>query len=261
MGCIQSGTPLNIIRLTYTKNVPTARILSQDKILKLMRNPLLRSTGVLNALFFESVIVTESDTDRAFYQEINERLLMFEPEKGIPNCLFINAQNKQTVPDIIKPLRDLGIPVAGIVDIDVLKEGGSVWTKVLNGVCIPESNHPALANLRSTIKQKFDATGKEMRRDGGIELLTDPDKETCNNLFDQLSEYGYFVIRKGQLESWLKNLNVEGHGPFWLISIFEKLGEDPKDTNYIKPSNDDVWGFITNIKNWLFNPNKKGIPK
>jgi hypothetical protein len=80
-------------------------------------------------LFFEAVIVCEADSDRAFYQEINERLLAEFDNRGMNNCLFINAQNKQTVWDIVKPLRELGIPTIGIVDIDVLKEGGSVTIK------------------------------------------------------------------------------------------------------------------------------------
>jgi hypothetical protein len=92
--------------------------------LELMRNPLLRSTGVLNGLFYEHVIVTESDADRAFYQEINERLLRFRPEWGVPNCLFLNSQGKHTLQTIMRPLRKLGIPAAGIVDVDVLKDTG-----------------------------------------------------------------------------------------------------------------------------------------
>ena len=59
MGCIQSGTPINIVRLTYRSGVATARVLPSNEILELMRNPLLRSTGVLNGLFFEHVVVTE----------------------------------------------------------------------------------------------------------------------------------------------------------------------------------------------------------
>ena len=115
MGCIQSGAPINIIRLTYRGGVATARLLSGTEILGLMRNPLLRSTGVISGLFYEFVVVTESDTDRAFYQEINERLLRYAPDQGIPNCLFLNAQNKQTVRTIIRPFRELGIPAAGVV--------------------------------------------------------------------------------------------------------------------------------------------------
>ena len=75
MGCIQSGAPINIVRLTYRDNVATARLLASKELLALMRNPLLRSTRVLDGLFYEFVVVTEADADRAFYQEINERLL------------------------------------------------------------------------------------------------------------------------------------------------------------------------------------------
>ncbi|HEY9711252.1 MAG TPA: AAA family ATPase, partial [Oculatellaceae cyanobacterium] len=260
MGCIQSGAPVNIVRLTYRGGVPTARVLPSKDILRLMRNPLLRSTGVLSGLFYEFVIVTESDADRAFYQEINERLLRYKPELGIPNCLFINAQNKQTVQTIIKPLRELGIPAVGLVDIDILKDGGQVWTNFLKSSFVPELEHQSLANLRSAVKQKFDATGKEMKRDGGVELLSNSDKEAANNLFDKLAEYGLFIVRKGELESWLPNLDASGHGPTWLINVFEKMGEDPESTDYLKPSDNDVWLFCSEIKKWLTNPTRKGIP-
>lgn len=131
MGCIQSGAAVNIVRLTHRSGAATARILPNADLVKLMRHPLLRSTGMLSGLFYEFVVVTEADSDRAFYQEINERLLSLKPEWGIPNCLFLNAQNKQTVRQLLRPLRDLGIPAAGIVDIDVVKEGGSVFTDLL----------------------------------------------------------------------------------------------------------------------------------
>ncbi|MEP6489806.1 ATP-binding protein [Microcoleus vaginatus GB2-A3] len=258
MGCIQSGAPVNIVRLTYRGGIPTARVLANKDILRLMRNPLLRSTGVISGLFYEFVVVTEADADRAFYQEINERLLRHQPDMGISNCLFINAQNKQTVQTIIKPLRELGIPAVGIVDIDILKDGGQVWTGFLESSFVPELEHQSLANLRHAIKQKFD--GKNMKRDGGVEILSDGDKEAANNLFDKLAEYGIFAVRGGELESWLPNLGATGHGPAWLIAVFEKMGEDPESVGYLMPSNDDVWSFLGEIKKWFTNPTRKGIP-
>jgi hypothetical protein len=262
MGCIQSGAPINIVRLTYSNNSPTARILPSDKVLKLMRHPLLRSTGVLNGLFYEFVIVTEADSDRAFYQEINERLLMFEPTKGISNCLFLNAQNKQTIHEIVRPLREMGIPCAAIVDVDVVKEGGAVWTNLLSSASIPEVTIQATATSRSTIKNRFDAKGVNFKTNGGVEVLDPADKEACNNLFDQLDEYGIFPVRKGELESWLKGLGATAsHSPEWLIEIFQKLGEDPNATNYVKPATGDVWDFMTKIKTWFSNPTRKGIPE
>lgn len=260
MGCIQSGAPVNIVRLTYRNAVATARLLPSAEILRLMRNPLLRSTGVLGGLFYEFVVVTESDTDRAFYQEINERLLRYAPDRGIPNCLFLNAQNKQTVRTIILPLRELGIPTAGVVDIDVLKEGGRVWTDFLSTGFVPDLEQESLATLRAAAKQKFDATGRDMKRDGGVAILSSHDREAVGNLFDRLQQYGLFVVRRGELESWLSNLRGTGHGPSWLVDVFEKMGEDPDAQNYVRPSEGDVWEFIGSLKAWLTDPNRRGIP-
>lgn len=261
MGCIQSGAPVNIVRLTYRNGDATARILPNEDILKLMRNPLLRSTGVLSGLFYEFVIVTESDADRAFYQEINDRLLKYTSGKGIPNCLFLHAQNKQTVKTIVKPLRELGIPVAGIVDIDILKEGGLVWSSFLDSGSIPEIERSALATTRQALKRKFEDSGKDMKRDGGINILENGDREALQNLFDKLADYGLFVVPNGELESWLKSLRATGHGPNWLVEIFEKMGEDPSSADYLKPTDNDVWSFIESISKWFFNPTRKGIPK
>jgi hypothetical protein len=262
MGCIQSGTPLNIIRLTYSNNVPTARILPSDKVLKLMRHPLLRSTGVLNGLFYEYVIVTEADADRAFYQEINERLLAFQPSKGIPNCLFLNAQNKQTVHEIMKPLREMGIPCAAILDVDVVKDGGTTWINLLKSAFVPEVTITATATSRSHIKSRFEAKQPvNFKTQGGVDVLDPADKEACNNLFDQLDEYGIFTVRNGELESWLKPLGAQGHSPDWLIDIFERLGEDPSLATYVKPTNGDIWDFINKIRIWFTNTARKGNPE
>jgi hypothetical protein len=245
MGCIQSGAPTNIIRLTYRSKIATARVLPSAEILELMRNPLLRSTGVLNGLFYEHVIVTESDADRAFYQEINERLLRYKPEWGIPNCLFLNSQGKHTLSTIMQPLRKLGIPTAAIVDVDVLKDTGAQWSKLMDGANIPQTSRQSLATLRTAIKAAIDATGQDMKRDGGI---------------GQLSEYGVFAVPGGELESWLKVLSAHGHGPPWLIDIFERIGEDPNGSTYVKPTNGDVWEFLSMVRAWLIDPNRKGIP-
>lgn len=260
MGCIQSGVKVNIIRLTYRDGSSTARLSPSDDLLRLMRNPLLRSTGVISGLFYESVIVTEGDADRAFYQEINERMLLLKPDWGIPNCLFLHAQNKQTIATILKPLRELGIPTASIVDIDVIKEGGSVWANFLTSIGMPALSHSSFSSIRPAILSAFQATGKDMKRDGGLDLLSSADREAAGNLLNQLAEYGSFVVPNGELESWLKFLKVGGHGPGWLIPIFEAMGEDPEGSNYVRPGNDDVWAFIKSVRSWLLDPTRKGIP-
>ena len=150
--------------------------------------------------------------------------------------------------------------VAGVVDVDILKDGGSVWTDFLKSGFIPELEWAPLATSRSAVKQKFDASGKDMKKEGGIDILEANDQEAANNLFDRLSEYGLFVVRKGELETWLPGLNCTGHGPNWLVEAFEKMGEDPASQDYLHPDIDDVWAFIGSIKRWLTNAKRKGIP-
>lgn len=118
--------------------------------------------------------------------------------------MFLNAQNKQTVWDIVKPLRDLGIPAVGIVDIDVIKEGGVNWNKVLDGIYIPERNKSSFRTNRENLVNAFD--GKDFKRSGGINLLTKEDQEFCSNFFDNLMEYGSFVVPIGEVENWLRIL-------------------------------------------------------
>jgi hypothetical protein len=260
MGCIQSGAPVNIIRLTYRDSVATARVLPSADLLKLMRNPLLRSTGVLSGLFYEFVIVTEADADRAFYQEINERLLRYRPEWGIPNCLFLHAQNKQTVRTIMRPLRELGIPTAAIVDIDVLKEGGGTWANLLTASGMPSISHGSLAAYRASVMSAFVASGRDMKRDGGLSILSGSDHEAALNLLQSLAEYGTFVVPGGELESWLKALGASNHGPNWLIAVFEAMGEDPDSAGYLLPGSDDVWAFLEKVRSWLVDARRKGIP-
>jgi len=259
MGCISAGTPVNIIRLTHQKRVATGRLLPSHDIADLMRTALLRSSGVLSGLFYDTVIVTESDADRVFYQEINDRLLRFKSDWGIPNCLFLNAQNKQTVHIITKPLRKLGIAAASIVDIDVIKEGGQVWTKHLKAANIPEISHQTLQHTRSNINKAFESTGKDMKRDGGVTLLTPDNEQAAKDFLEAVKSYGIFIVPNGELESWLPELNINGEKSVWLTKTLEAMGDDPDSEEYVKPAPGDVWRFIGDIRYWATNPDRKGM--
>jgi len=107
---------------------------------------------------------------------------------------------------------------------------------------------------------KFKATNKDMKKEGGVALLSPEDKEAAMNLFDALAEYGLFVVPHGEVEYWLSHLEVAGHGSSWLISMFERMGDDPAADEYVGPANDDVWAFVERVKGWLSDPLRKGIP-
>lgn len=270
MGAILSGAQVNIVRLTYSDGIATARHLENSTLVRLMNDPLLRSVGVLTGLFYDHVIVGEADADRAFYEEVNHRLLSSDDPRGIPHCLFLNADGKATVPRIVAPLRMLGIPAAGIVDIDVVKEGGGEWTKHLEACNWPVLQREACHRHRHAVYDALKSAAPAGQKadeyfkiHGGVALLPKADRESANNLFDGLDSYGYFVVRGGEVESWLPELNVPRgkKGPKgWRAAIFAAMGSNPTDQSYVKPTQGDVWDFIGNMRAWMANATRKGIP-
>jgi hypothetical protein len=221
---------------------------------------------VISALFYDGVVITESDNDRAFYAEIYYRLS--EIDNNLPSVLFINAQNKQTIKDIVRPLRLFGIPAAAIPDIDVLKDGGEVWTNWLKAAAIPSALHQGLSVTRHSLLKCFESAGRDMKRDGGVDALSPDDTAAANKLFDDLDEYGVFVVRRGELETWLPELGAVGKKTDWTISALEKMGSDPSSPHYLKPTRykkfgfgprkKDVWEFMRKIMRWIENPSRKG---
>src|SRR5260370_28762840 len=158
------------------------------------------------------------------------------------------------------PLRKLGIPAAGIVDIGLIKDTGSQWSGPLRGANLPAASQSSLAALRTSIKTAMDATGLDMKRDGGIFILQDGALEAAQSLLEQLAAYGLFVVPGGELESWLKHLGAAGHGPAWLVNMFTRMGEDSAAPTYELPTTGDVWNFMFLVRQWLTDSNRRGIP-
>lgn len=269
MGCIESRTPINIIRVGYDNRTATASLIDHATLTKLMRNPLFRSVSVIDGLFYKNVIVTEADSDRAFYQEINTRLKDYKPEWHIDDCLFLNAQNKQTVGPIVNLLRKVGVPAISLIDFDLIKDGGTVFTKYLSSVNIPESLHHSIEDKKTQIKNIFPRpdngkypSNSEIKTQGIHYLEEVSPKDlylTAQSMLKELNEYGLFPVPYGELESWLPDIEATRHGNDWLIEKFENMGDNLESDSYVKPSDDDIWLFMNQIKIWLDDVDRKGM--
>lgn len=289
-GCLSSHPESNtIIRLDYLNKVSTSHALTSKDTLSMIQNPLLSSLGVAEALFHSRVVIVEGDSDRAFYSEINNRLLR-EDKGGIPNCLFINAQNKQTIANIVSLLRSMNVACAAITDIDVFKDGGSVYAKVTSALKTPtgvfenlrtkvdRSLKEALAGASTSVtmddiqqivndvrdsksgspknvvdKIKSKLKKRDYKKDGGISLLTGQEKKDAEYLINAHAERGWFIIPNGEVEIWLSSLGVKAKKEQWLSAIFERLGSDPDSNDYVKPPSElnDVWLFLKSINDWF----------
>ncbi|WP_454643347.1 ATP-dependent nuclease [Bradyrhizobium liaoningense] len=256
MGCIQASSSVRVVRLEHSMGKSRGRIIDPEALALLFKRPLMRSANVISGLFYDGVVVAESDNDRAFYAEIYHRISETKPQ--YPSILFINAQNKQTIKDMIGPLRQFGVPAAAIVDIDFVKDGGSTWTDWLRAAQIPDALHTGYGQQRAAINDAFKATGKNMKTDGGISLLADGDHVAANMLFDNLETFGLFPVRRGELENWLPELGVVGKKTDWTVAMLERLGSDAAHSNYVKPGTGDVWDFMERMVSWIKNSSRRG---
>jgi energy-coupling factor transporter ATP-binding protein EcfA2 len=254
MGCVQSGHRVNVVRLTWRGGVATARLLGAGKLDEMMKDPLLRSTGVLGALFHEGAIVCEADADRVFYSEINERLLAARAG-GADGCLFLNAQNKQTIRRIVRPLREMGIPAVAVADLDILK-GREDFRDLLKATFVPQVFWEPWEEIRARIFQKM--RGEDWKA-GGIYRTPREVRGMAELLLSNCAEYGLFIVPPGELECWLPELEVGGHGPEWLTAVFQKMGTDPGEATYQRPVEGGVWRFMQQVARWIADPRRKGM--
>jgi hypothetical protein len=259
MGCVQSGSPVTIVRLTYERGDATARILSSADISKMMLDPLLRSARTLEGIFYDGVVVAEADADRSFYDEIYSRSCAAEGDRSNPNILFLNAQNKQTLHRLVRPLRRLGIPAVAAVDFDFLEEGGSNWKSLLSVASVSDIDRKSLSLARTLIAEVYENAGVKMKTEG-IAFLQGGNRDAAKSLLAHLAEHGIFVVPNGALESWLPKLGVNGPKEQWITRMFERMGSDPSASDYVRPSQDDVWGYVNQIRHWITNSHRLGMP-
>lgn len=256
MGAIQASNGVNVVRLTYRGGVATARHLPAQTLSDLMRDPLLRSAGVIRSLFHAAVVVCEADADRAFYEEINERLIS-SGNDGVVDGLFMNVQNKQTVRRVVRPLREMGIPAAAIVDLDILK--GTDLESLLQAAHVPAGHLASLLADHTKVQNEFGRCNASLDTDG-LPLLDPAAQKSLDSFLLSLQKFGVFVVSVGELEKWLPTLGITGRKRDWLPQIFATMGSDPNSADYVRPATDDVWAFTRKIAVWTGDPNRAGIP-
>lgn len=259
MGCIAGSPHVNIVRLTYKGGKSSARLLTHDRLHELIKSPLMRSTGVLSALFHEGAVVCEGDSDRAFYEEINERLSAVTPSRG-SEAIFINAHTKQSTAKIAGPLRQMGIPAAVVVDFDIINDTEDLKL-LLKDLDIPAPLAQGWCQTKSLLVQQLNSAGIDSKK-GGLRSIKDPGLASAVRTFlSSLFTYGIFVVTNGELESWqpVPGLQQSNNKKLWLLNAFQALGDDPDASDYVQAGTDDVWEFISQIGTWINNPSREGV--
>lgn len=165
-GILASDANVDLYRLNRQDNVTSYQKITSQAISKLTKSPLLSSQSVLDSVFHKGVVVCEADSDRTIYQTVGLRAF------GNQTTLFIHAQSKQTVKDVVALLRDATIPVCAVVDIDILNSRHELQNLLL--ALAPSRQFVSLLELRDKI---------------GTQIEGKPENDILNNLQGSISEF------------------------------------------------------------------------
>ncbi len=248
LGAIDSSTDVTIIRLTYDGKNATTKVLEPNQLSQVTKSPLLMATRVLDALFFSAAVVVEGDTDRMFYETVNAQLN--DNDRGIDQCLFINAQNKQSLYKIAEPLRKIGMPTAVVADFDIVNLRENEWNLLLSAVGAPldpplHSNCPAIT---SELGDRKDANGKKLIHTKGLHALVE-NKDQALDLIEKLKMHGLFMVKGGTLETWLPDIPSND----WFERSLEFLAENPQGEK-----SDGVKEFLDDVGKWIAGARTRG---
>ena len=255
-GVVSGNDKTNVLRLnrsidtTHYTQVPTSTVTA------LTSTPLLSSQPVLDSLFHRGVVVCEGDPDRAVYQFVAHRTLGSE---GGEDLLFIHTNGKGAADTPVELLKSAGAPVAVIVDIDILNASGPLdkIVKALTGAEIagelevrrakigewvlqmPEdqflkklldgvntwitSPHTDARSSRKRLESTLKATTSkwEVVKRTGISHFAGDQLAAVENLIEDLSKIGVFVVPCGELEQWIDA--GASKGKEWNRKALEKL--------------------------------------
>jgi len=254
---------VTVVRLSRTKDGGQATFLPADQVAALWNDPILRFSNILDGLFHDAVVLAEGDSDCRFYEAIAKTNI---PGETRPDVHYTYAGGKGRLPTVIKALKGLNVPVATVVDFDVLNaehpikdivgaQGGD-WSAIkpdwlrlkgfvetnpafvgadqyrekvetLLASCPPGGVVPK-ETLSEIEKLSKRASPWQLVKEKGLHGLPSGEATEVGELvLQKLAEIGIFVAPNGAVEGFYASLG--GKGRRWLEKVFKKdLGADPK---------------------------------
>ncbi|WP_429176795.1 ATP-dependent nuclease [Ensifer sp. LBL] len=251
-----SQARVSVVRLMRTQNGSGATLLSTDDVSRFWNDPILRFSKVLDGLFHDGVIVTEADADCRFYEGLANKSLS---EAQLLDVHYAYAGGKDRVPVLVSALSAVEVPVASVLDFDVLNNEQPLkriieahkgdwskfepdWLAVKKAV---ESNDAYLSgdNYRLEVQKQLESYPKgsavprgtlsaikklsrnaspwDNVKDAGVTIVPKGTPySSAMRLLSNLREIGVFVAPNGEMEGFCRSIGM--HGMKWVEEVMKR---------------------------------------
>ena len=121
---------IRILRIRRDGSVNVVSEATPEAIKELWEKPDLRYSNALEGIFHEQTIFCEDDSDCRLFNSIADHIASTS-DSPWPDTAYVPAGGKHGIPKIASVLRDIGVPVKAVFDIDFLSEKDLVGSAVL----------------------------------------------------------------------------------------------------------------------------------
>ena len=245
---------LRILRIRREEEKNMVNEAEPNVIRKLWEDPQLRYSNALEGIFHEQAIICEDDSDCRLMNSVADHIAASRKQPW-KDTAYVPVGGKHRIPDVASVLRNIGVPVKAVFDIDFLSEKnlveksvlafGGDWdefepywhrvdTAVRNGVqskSIPEIKESIVrllknSNLDELPKGDVIETMKQnkpwniVKRFGVSGLPSGNAQNDYGILKDKLEGIGVYLVPVGEIENFCREIGL--HGPKFVTRLLSE---------------------------------------
>lgn len=246
---------IRILRMQRNGDVNHVTEASVDTIKTLWQQPDLRYSNALEGIFHEQTIICEDDSDCRLFNSIADHMER-EAGENWNDTAYVPAGGKHAIHKIASVLRQIGVPVTGVFDIDFLSESALVqatvegfggdwgaiqplWHRVnaavTAGVAPPTNDEikdmiiARLNEAAADVLPKGDVhdllkRGKpweEVKKYGVRAIPNGQAQKDYANLTNALESLGIVVVPVGEVENYCPEIGL--HGPKFVTKLLQEV--------------------------------------
>ncbi len=221
VGLLESGADLSFVRVSREGTGNRLRHVATSQVRHIWESGVLRYSGALAGLFYQRVIVCESESDCRFYSAVLDGLVedgtLARPEG---EALFVGAGGKTGASKRVEALAMLHVNISVVVDFDILNDHPGVLRTLLRA--LGEDWTDEDVRDFNVLKQHItDNNLKGEVKTSGLSSIDDDDvRGRATALIGRLKSRGVFIVPVGQLESFDKSTTLEKEP--WVDEVLEQ---------------------------------------
>lgn len=257
---------VRILRIQREDNYNVITEAEPEVFIQLWQQPNLRYSNALDGIFYEQTIICEDDSDCRLIHAVADHLEV-QSSTVWKDTAYVPAGGKHAIPKIAVVLKQIGVPVKAMFDLDFLSEMsmvreaveafGGVWSEILphwkivdSGVrdlVKPKSQEMVFREVKAFIDEETPKTFNRkplydilknsngwqlVKKNGSTAIPSGDATKNFNLLVEKLEALGIYLVLVGEIENFSKE--TSSHGPKFVASLLEEKSLDDSSLSELR---------------------------